>query len=604
MSTRARYFVYARKSTDDSSRQIRSIGDQIGEVKDLADRAGLEVVETFVERQSAKVPGRLVFNEMLDRIERGEANGIIAWHPDRLARNWVDGGRVIHLLDAGKLVDLRFPTFTFEPSAQGKFMLGMMFSQSKYYVDNLSENIRRGKRRKILDGYWPSSAPAGYMVEPGTKRIVPDPVNAPLVKEMFELYASGDYTIQHLRAIMEDRGLRGRRGRPLSLARVQHALQNPFYYGVMRFRGEYYEGKHTPLTTQAIFDRCREVMNERSNNVGPSRRPYFLLGLMRCGVCGCAVTMERQKGHCYLRCTKKRGPCSQPYTREEVVIGQMRDALRIAGISEPFAQRLWASLDREAANDSAAVAKERERLERALESCEAKRKRLNELCVDQAISVEEYRELKNKLVDEAKRLAEEIAHIQSGVTGWLEPAKSLVTQSLKATCVAEGGSPAEAAGLFKKVGSNLTLRDRRLKWEPRGAWQVVVGQEVVEMGAGGVEAEREEERGKQREREVEWSRGESNPRALAESPGEYADSDERAAPGAALAAPGPKRGAGRERTGDPTRGAVPPTSRPVAGGNHAPPDADLARLVAAWANLPPDVRAGIVAALRTAKPAR
>lgn len=103
---------------------------------------------------------------------------------------------------------------------------------------------------------------------------------------------------------------------------------------------------------------------------------------------------------------------------------------------------------------------------------------------------------------------------------------------------------------------------------------------------------------------MEWSRGELNPRALAETPGVYADSDERAAPGAAQAAPGAKRGAGRGPTGGPARGAVPPTSRAVAGGGNAPSDADLARLVAAWANLPPDVRAGIVAALATVTPAR
>ena len=102
----------------------------------------------------------------------------------------------------------------------------------------------------------------------------------------------------------------------------------------------------------------------------------------------------------------------------------------------------------------------------------------------------------------------------------------------------------------------------------------------------------------------EWSRGESNPRALAESPGEYADSNGRAAPGAARDALGAKRGAGRGPTGGPPRGPVPPTSRPDAGGGNATPDADLAQLVAAWANLPPDVRAGIVAALRMATPTR
>jgi DNA invertase Pin-like site-specific DNA recombinase len=87
---------------------------------------------------------------MLDRICLGEAQGILAWHPDRLARNSVDGGRIIYLLDTGKLKDLKFPTFWFDSTPQGKFMLNIAFGQSKYYIDNLSENIRRGQSGKAF----------------------------------------------------------------------------------------------------------------------------------------------------------------------------------------------------------------------------------------------------------------------------------------------------------------------------------------------------------------------------------------------------------------------------------------------------------------------
>ena len=147
-----RYFVYCRKSSEEEDRQVMSIQSQIQELKIHAQRDHLEIVATLEEAQSAKTPGRPVFNQMLKRIARGEASGILAWHPDRLARNAVDGGQVLHLLDTGKLLDLRFPTYTFENTPQGKFMLGIMFSQSKYYVDALSENIRRGNRTRRESG--------------------------------------------------------------------------------------------------------------------------------------------------------------------------------------------------------------------------------------------------------------------------------------------------------------------------------------------------------------------------------------------------------------------------------------------------------------------
>src|ERR1700690_3372202 len=123
--THHRFFIYVRKSTGTEERQARSIGDQLAEIRDLVKKYSLDVVGSFEESQSAMTKGRPEFNEMLDRIEAGEADGIIAGHPDRLARNAYDGGRIIDLLDQGKLCDLRFCSFWFEPTAQGKLMLNL-----------------------------------------------------------------------------------------------------------------------------------------------------------------------------------------------------------------------------------------------------------------------------------------------------------------------------------------------------------------------------------------------------------------------------------------------------------------------------------------------
>jgi DNA invertase Pin-like site-specific DNA recombinase len=143
------YFLYVRKSTDTEDKQVLSIQSQLNEVREYAQRQGVNIVREFQEARSAKVPGRPVFDEMIRRIERGETSGIIAWHPDRLARNSIDGGKIIYLIDTGHIVDLRFPTYRFDNSAQGKFMLNIIFGQSKYYVDNLSENTKRGIREKL-----------------------------------------------------------------------------------------------------------------------------------------------------------------------------------------------------------------------------------------------------------------------------------------------------------------------------------------------------------------------------------------------------------------------------------------------------------------------
>ena len=128
-----------------------SIEAQLFELHEYARRENLEILEEFQESKSAKKPGRELFNEMMARIDNMDGVGILAWHPDRLARNSVDGGRVIYAVDTTKIVSLRFPTFWFEPTPQGKFMLQVAFGQSKYYSDNLVENINRGIRQKSVE---------------------------------------------------------------------------------------------------------------------------------------------------------------------------------------------------------------------------------------------------------------------------------------------------------------------------------------------------------------------------------------------------------------------------------------------------------------------
>src|SRR3972149_2892921 len=116
-----KYICYSRKSTDEKDRQVLSIDGQLSELKEFASREKLQVIDFVTESKTAKEPGREKFAEVLKRIEKGEANAILSWHPDRLARNSIDGGRIVYLLDTGKLLDLKFPAFWFDNTPHGKF---------------------------------------------------------------------------------------------------------------------------------------------------------------------------------------------------------------------------------------------------------------------------------------------------------------------------------------------------------------------------------------------------------------------------------------------------------------------------------------------------
>jgi len=432
-------FMYLRKSTDDGSRQVRSIEDQEAELRDLARREELEVADVLVEKRTAKKPGRPVFNEMLERIEAGEANAILAWHPDRLSRNSLDGGRLIYLIDEGVIQDLRFPTFSFEPTASGKLMLGMMFGQSKYYVDNLSENIKRGIRQKVKSGIWPMVAPAGYLNDRRNRTIVVDPERGPLIRQVFERYATGAYTLTQIRRMGNDMGLTGARGGTFSKSHYHRLLQNPIYCGLIQYNGELYEGNHEPLVTKQQFDQVQAVLNQKSRPKSPSSSQYLYRGVFHCGECGCMVTNERQKGHVYLRCTKKKGPCSQSYVREDKMTRKVSDALESVALSPADADWMLRRLEKQQTRDREAAQTAATEARAEIEKISEREHRLKESYLDGVLTLDEFRQDKNRLAQERTSLKERLAGIEQNQANRLEPVRDFIKASREAVYAARSG---------------------------------------------------------------------------------------------------------------------------------------------------------------------
>jgi DNA invertase Pin-like site-specific DNA recombinase len=475
-NTDNKYFIYVRKSTEGEERQARSIGDQLAEVREIVRKNSLDVVGSFEESQSAKTKGRPLFNEMLDRIERGEANGIIAWHPDRLARNAFDGGRIIDFIDEGKIADLRFCSFWFEPTPQGKLMLNLAFGQSKYYSDSLSVNIRRGQRQKTAEGIWGGKAPVGYLNEPKLRTIIVDPLKAPLVRMAFELYATGEYSFERLRETMTARGLRGMYGLVMSDSRYRDMLNSPFYYGVFVWKGEMHQGIHEPLVTKDLFDKVQEVMRRRSKPSPVRLKSYVYRGLFQCGECGCCITMETQKGHNYLRCTKRmKEGCSQPYLREEATTVQIAAVLTSFSLPDDLADWLVQRLNAERQQSGGMLQEAKRRLESEIEKINTKLDRLTAAYLDAgAFTAAEFRKRKEENINRKRKLLDDLAVLDRQDILRFEPITRFVNGSKQLKYVVQRANPTELRAKLEKVGSNLTIRDRKVHWFPRGAWKLVV----------------------------------------------------------------------------------------------------------------------------------
>jgi DNA invertase Pin-like site-specific DNA recombinase len=255
-----KYIVYCRKSTDEKDKQVLSIEAQVAELSEFAKRERLQIVDIVTEARTAKMPGRPQFEYVLQQIEKGVAQGILSWHPDRLARNSVDGGKIIYLLDTGVLKDLKFPSFWFEDTPQGKFMLNIAFGQSKYYVDNLSENVKRGNRQKLRRGEWPGKAPYGYFNNPKTRTIDVDPRTAPIIQKIFLRFAEGKQSFVSISKLLYSHDITRSNGKALHGNQIRKMLTNRFYIGILHYKNEYYEGTHERFISKEVFQNIQRAI--------------------------------------------------------------------------------------------------------------------------------------------------------------------------------------------------------------------------------------------------------------------------------------------------------------------------------------------------------
>jgi len=468
-----RFFLYARKSTDVEDKQVRSIEDQISELRAFAEKENLEIADVFIEKQSAKILGRPIFNEMIKRVEKGEVSGILAWHPDRLARNSVDGGKIIYLIDCGRIAALKFPQFWFEPTPQGKFMLNIAFGQSKYYIDNLSENTKRGLRQKVKRGEYPGFAPIGYLNDPRIKNVVMDKKKSIIIRNAFELYAENNSRLEDVSNFLAQQGITSRSGKNLKRDRISFILSNPFYVGLFRYAGEIYEGKHQPIISKKIFDKVQEILKQRGRpHHKPKNEPQPFCGFLKCGNCGMAITGEyrikKQKNgnihnYVYYHCTHKSKTikCKEPCIRQEILDKQISSLLQKFSLRKDWAEELNKMLEKDKMKTAQSFAAFVQEVQNKAKEISGKLQRLLDGYLEQDIEREIYRTEKAKLLFEKKSLEEKIIALKQKRIGWIEPMGKWIKEAENLPKIAQNNDLFTKKVACRNIfGSNLILINR------------------------------------------------------------------------------------------------------------------------------------------------
>ncbi|WP_198319896.1 recombinase family protein [Antarctobacter heliothermus] len=438
-----------------------SLDAQKDAITEFASRENLTIIKWFEEKETAAKAGRTVFGQMMRELKRGGAAGLIIHRIDRSARNFRDWGAIGELSDAG--VDVHFATESLDfRSRGGRLVADIQMAVAAGYCRNLSIEARKGINGRLKQGFYPFNAPIGYLNQGGGQLKSLDPVRAPLIKQLFELYLTGEHSIRSLHQEMVARGFTSRGGKPISRRTVENILQNQFYCGLTQNgrTGEIFQGKHEPLISVADFERVDAIKQGRYTKK-KTKHDHLLPKLFACAACETVLTPERQKGRVYYRC--HTAGCVGKTVREE----QLEIAI-VAQLSQlQFSDEDIATLRRqyETWNVPVKLQAERKHLELQLADVKDRQARLTDYLLDGTLDRDAYTEKKQALQIEIARLEEEYRNLDNkklstvDVEKFFELMKSLAGLYISA-------KPPIKRGIVENCFSNRVWTGENVELEP------------------------------------------------------------------------------------------------------------------------------------------
>ncbi len=489
-----KYFLYTRKSSESEDRQVQSIGDQKKRILELAGDLELRVVRRFEESKSAKAPNkRPVFEDMMNRIENGEADAILCWHFNRLSRNPIDSARLQWMLQQGIIKEIRTIDRVYKPE-DNAILLSVDSGSANQFILDLSKGTKRGIRGKLERGGLPRYAPPGYLNDRLEKTIVPDPDRFDLVRKMWDMMLTGKYNAYKItdfaRKELKFRTRKTKKtgGKPLSSSMVYRMFKNPFYYGKMLHCGELYDGNHKPMVTEEEFNVVQDIISGKSRK-RRRKHNFPFTGIIVCGNCGCLVTAEKKQKHIkstgktntyvYYRCTRRKQgiKCMEPVIKGEELEEQIMEILGKYTISPEFKDWALGVIEEgheKEVKDRSKVTKNFRKQQTDLESQldNLTTMRLRELVTD-----EEYLEKKEKLQEELGSVRTRVGELDNRLDNWWKKVDKAFDFAVTAREKFIKGDEDVKRLILTAVGQNFKLKGRKLHLEPVEWLEFVSNQE-------------------------------------------------------------------------------------------------------------------------------
>lgn len=497
-----KYFLYCRKSTEGDERQALSLPAQERELKELAIKEGLIIEKIYKESKSARIPNkRLLFKEMLERIRKGDAQGIICWAINRLSRNWQEGGELMQMLTEGIVKEIITPDKRIDIDNTNDIVLGVEFGQSSQFSKELSKNVKRGLREKYEKGQYPRSAPNFYInvgINKFDRNIAPDPKISKHFEPWVDYILESNASLQQATNWLNERGIKTNKGKTFKKSSVHRMLQNPVYCGIYKYSDlPEKDGDWDPLISKNKYRKLQSVL-------GIKRKPQFYShakgykGLILCKHCGCSITCSHKikngKSYIYYHCTKKRGKCPQPYITEQNLEDQI------------FENITEIQIDKEGLNECLSLIKKKHTFEVKNHKGRKNEYHTKQLEIDKMINVlidmrlkkqidqDTYETKKKELIDKKKALQEKYSDNDFNQDKWIENLENFFETCFRIEFLFNNGTIEDRNNLVKAIGKNLTLENGVLGWNFRKPWDTMI---ISENEA---------------DRPKWWRRWESNPR--------------------------------------------------------------------------------------------
>lgn len=480
------YLVYCRKSSESEDRQVSSIEDQLKVLNELAQQRKLPILREFKESKSAKEPGRPEFNAMMQLIsKRGDIKGILCWNQSRLSRNPKDSGDLQWVLQSGRIEEIVTHDKVYLQK-DNHLLMAVENAQSSEFIRTLREDTVRGLNSKLDKGIFPGLAPVGYINDKtknqGERDILPHPQYFKLMRKIFDLALTNDYSIFELCRKAEAMGIRNCKGMPISRTRMYEVMQNPFYVGRFVYKGILHQGIHKPMLTEAEFDLLQDFVASRSHPRVKHNEAAFN-GFIRCGYCKYMITNEFKTkkykngtvGHFnYYRCSQMRlNSCRQPYVKVKDLEDQVSKFLSQIRLSSKFVN--WAIKELNRTNVEVKQIREAkyQALKSAYEGIQIRIQNLFNLKISpdninqEMITDSEYKEQRQKLLIERESAREKIQHMDQFVDDFDELTVKTFDFTVKAVEKWEHGTMEDKRMILSTIGAGMVLKDSQLFIDPR-----------------------------------------------------------------------------------------------------------------------------------------